>query len=124
MRNKRIVANCICCSVNFDPSICSQCQVAGCAANKKGEKCRLSSNQRAAQKLSEFQLRERLAEVEKQYAELLAEAQRLARVNADYEANWPKGVPRLDVGAPAATNVMPLQIPQRSNITVTERTIS
>jgi hypothetical protein len=87
---------CACCSVNFDPSICSQCQVAGCAANKKGEKCRLSSSQRAGQKLSEFQLRERVAELEKMYAELLTESQRLARVNLEYEANWPKGLPRLD----------------------------
>jgi hypothetical protein len=77
---RALVEECRCCHVNFDPNICAQCQVAGCAANAKGEKCRLSVQSRATQKLSPFQMRARIVELEQHLAEAIARGQELARL--------------------------------------------
>jgi hypothetical protein len=69
----------VCCHVNFDPNICPQCQVAGCACKGKNEKCRLSTLQIGAAKLSPFQLRARIIELEKQVVELMEQKQHLTR---------------------------------------------
>jgi hypothetical protein len=77
-KQRALVEECRCCHVNFDPNICPQCQVAGCAAKAKDEKCRLSAPQFGARKLSPFQLQQRVvdlqtrnADLEQQVAELL-----------------------------------------------------
>lgn len=70
---------CVCCHVHHTHAICAQCQVAGCGGNKPGDACRLSSGFLAIRKLSEFQLQQRVQELEKQLKEITTEAQRLAR---------------------------------------------
>jgi len=92
---------CRCCSVFHDPTLCSQCQVAGCAANGKKDKCRLQGTMIAAMKLSEFQLRARVVDLEKQNAELLTEAQRLARILFEMERS---SKTFLDASGPGATS--------------------
>jgi hypothetical protein len=77
---------CRCCAVFHDSTLCAQCQVAGCAANGKKDKCRLQGNMIATRKLSEFQLQARVVELETQNADLLAEGQRLARLVSQYES--------------------------------------
>lgn len=54
----------------------------------------------AAMKLSEFQLRARVAELEEQNAELLAESQRLARIVLAMETSSSKTF--LDASSPGA----------------------
>src|ERR1051326_4325403 len=71
---------CRCCSVFHDPTLCAQCQVAGCAANGKKDKRGVRGTMIAAMKLSESQPRARVAELEEQNAEQLTESQRLARI--------------------------------------------
>ena len=77
---------CKCCGVFHDPNLCAQCQVAGCAAKGKKEKCRLQGTLVEARTLSKFQLEALVVELKKQNAELLAEAQRLARLVFEAEA--------------------------------------
>lgn len=91
---------CRCCSVFHDPTLCAQCQVAGCAANGKKDKCRLQASMIATMKLSEFQLRARVVELEKQNAELLTESQRLARIVFAMETSSTKSF--LDASSPGA----------------------
>lgn len=103
---------CACCGVFHDASICSQCQVAGCAAKKKGEKCRLQANYLTSMQMSEFQLRAAYAELLTKYAELLEESQRLARIVHAADPNSVKNY--LDVQAPVLDN-------GTGKISVTER---
>jgi hypothetical protein len=85
MRNLRANANavtqqeCTCCHVYHNPGICAQCQVAGCGGNKKGEKCRLSGHILSTMAMSEFQLRQRVLDLEKQLALQVEETRKLER---------------------------------------------
>lgn len=83
---------CGCCSIFFESTICPQCQVAGCATTvgQKKHKCKLQGNLMAAMEMSEFQVRAAYAELQTKYAELLAEAQRLARIIYAAEASHPE----------------------------------
>ena len=84
---------CKCCGVFHDTGLCAQCHVAGCDGNKKGAKCRLQASMIDVIQLSEFQVRQKLAELQKDYAKLLEESQRLARLVAHYESKSPPGIP-------------------------------
>jgi len=70
---------CVCCHVYHNPGICAQCQVAGCGGNKKGEKCRLSGHILSTMAMSEFQLRQRVLDLEKQLAQQVEETRKLER---------------------------------------------
>lgn len=70
---------CTCCHVYHNPGICAQCQVAGCGGNKKGEKCRLSGHILSTMAMSEFQLRQRVLDLEKQLAQQVEETRKLER---------------------------------------------
>jgi hypothetical protein len=100
---RAIVEECVCCHVNFDPNICPQCQAAGCTHKAKSSACLLRAAVVAARKLTPQQMTERIADLERELREISADAQRLGRVVQDYEANWPKGMPRLESGAVKAS---------------------
>jgi hypothetical protein len=96
--------------------------VAGCGANKKGDKCRLQANFTTVMQLSEFQVRRELAELKTKFAELLTEAQRLARIVHAADPNAVKNF--LDVQAPVLDTGSPVLTGANKNggkVTVTER---
>jgi hypothetical protein len=76
---KNAQQECTCCHVYHNPGICAQCQVAGCGGNKKGEKCRLSGHILSTMAMSEFQLRQRVLDLEKQLALQVEETRKLER---------------------------------------------
>ena len=77
--SKNAQQECTCCHVYHNPGICAQCQVAGCGGNKKGEKCRLSGHILSTMAMSEFQLRQRVLDLEKQVAEYVEATRNLSR---------------------------------------------
>jgi hypothetical protein len=95
---RAIVEECVCCHVNFDSNVCPQCHAAGCTHKAKGSACLLHAAVVAARKLTPQQMTEKIADLQRELRHITAEAQRLGRIVQDYEANWPKGMPRLEFG--------------------------
>lgn len=93
IKNAKTKATCRCCSVHFDATICAQCQTAGCAGNKKGQKCRLSDPIQEAMAMTPHQLQMAYAGLKKNYSDLLVESQRLARIVHEYESKSGAGIP-------------------------------
>lgn len=83
---KTAQVECTCCHVYHNPGICAQCQVAGCGGNKKGEKCRLSGHILSTMAMSEFQLRQRVIELEKQIDRFVVENRKLEQQVLDLQA--------------------------------------